>query len=71
MNQKFSLHAPAGREVTRRDPDGPDWDALVARALGPVVTEADRERRRGDALALAGAALRAAGEKHGEASAPA
>lgn len=52
-----------------RDDDTPDWDALVASALGPVVTEADRERRRGDALALAAAALRAAGEKPGEASA--
>nr|WP_160327455.1 hypothetical protein [Burkholderia ambifaria] len=34
MNQKFSLHAPAGREVTRRDPDGPDWCTVVERLLG-------------------------------------
>ncbi|WP_155755011.1 hypothetical protein [Burkholderia pseudomultivorans] len=60
MNQKFSLHAPAGREVTRRDPDGPDWWAVVERLLGPVVTEADRERRRADALALSAAAMKAA-----------
>ncbi|WP_423191990.1 hypothetical protein [Cupriavidus sp. H18C2] len=37
------------------------WDGLVARVLGPVVTPADRERRRTDALALSAAALRAAG----------
>lgn len=36
------------------------WDDLVARVLGPIVTPADRERRRTDALALAAAALRAA-----------
>ncbi|KWC16378.1 MULTISPECIES: hypothetical protein [Burkholderia cepacia complex] len=60
MNQKFSVHAPAGREITRRDPDGPDWDAVVARLLGPVVIETDRERRRNDALALSAAAMKAA-----------
>ncbi|WP_146774279.1 hypothetical protein [Burkholderia cepacia] len=60
MNQKFSVHAPAGREITRRDPEGPDWAALVDRILGPVVTEADRERRRTDALALSAAAMKAA-----------
>ncbi|MDR9053453.1 hypothetical protein [Burkholderia multivorans] len=52
----------AGRAVFRRDKGGPDWGALVERILGPVVTEADRERRRADALALAAAAMRAAGE---------
>ncbi|WP_128972299.1 hypothetical protein [Burkholderia pseudomallei] len=60
MNQKFSVHAPAGREITRRDPDGPDWDAVVARLLGPVVIETDREQRRNDALALSAAAMKAA-----------
>ncbi|MDN7677856.1 hypothetical protein [Burkholderia cenocepacia] len=60
MNQKFSVHAPAGREITRRDPEGPDWAALVDRILGPIVTPADREQRRADALALAAAAQRAA-----------
>ncbi|KFX26658.1 hypothetical protein [Ralstonia solanacearum] len=54
-----------GRDVTRRDKDAPDWDGLVDRLLGPVVTQADRERRCGDALALAAAAMRAAGEKQG------
>lgn len=52
----------AGREVTRRDGDETDWGALVERLLGPTVTPADRERRRADALALARAALKAAGE---------
>lgn len=51
--------------------DSPGWDALVDRLLGPVVVESDRERRRSNALALAAAAMRAAGEKHGEAPAPA
>ncbi|QTO42409.1 hypothetical protein [Burkholderia latens] len=60
MNQKFSVHAQAGREITRRDPDGPDWCAVVERLLGPVVTEADRKRRRADALALSAAAMKAA-----------
>ncbi|CAJ2883829.1 MULTISPECIES: hypothetical protein [Burkholderia] len=47
------------REIYRsRDGDTPDWDALVARILGPTITPADRERRRGDALALAAAAMR-------------
>ncbi|HDR9482826.1 TPA: hypothetical protein QDC20_003643 [Burkholderia aenigmatica] len=50
----------AGRAVFRRDKDGPDWVALVDRILGPVVTEADRERRRADALALSAAAMKAA-----------
>ncbi|WP_234745631.1 hypothetical protein [Burkholderia sp. WTPI3] len=62
MNQKFSVHAPAGREITRRDPDGPDWDALVERILGPRMPSETHERRRADALALAAAAMRAAGE---------
>lgn len=71
MIPKFSVTERGGREVTRRDSDAPDWDALVSRVLGPVVTPADRERRRGDALALAAAALRAAGEKQTAARLPA
>lgn len=61
MNQKFSVHAPAGREITRRDPDEPDWDALTDRILGPRMPSETQERRRSDALALARAALKAAG----------
>lgn len=38
------------------------WDACVAQLIGPVVTQADREQRRSNALALASAALRAAGD---------
>lgn len=38
------------------------WDTAVAGLLGPVVTQRDREQRRTNALALAAAALRAAGE---------
>lgn len=60
MIPKFSVTEPGGREITRRDGDAPDWDTLVSRVLGPIVTPADRERRRGHALALAAAALRAA-----------
>ncbi|WP_367394976.1 hypothetical protein [Cupriavidus sp. Agwp_2] len=41
--------------------DRETWDMAVARLLGPIVTQQDRERRRVDALALAAAALRAAG----------
>ncbi|MCQ8223574.1 hypothetical protein NQH47_20300 [Burkholderia pseudomallei] len=52
----------SGRDVTRRDKDAPDWDALVDRILGPIVTPADRERRRADALALSAAAMKAAEE---------
>ncbi|MBR8433839.1 hypothetical protein KDW37_24085 [Burkholderia cenocepacia] len=63
MNQKFSVHAPAGREITRRDPDGPDWDRAVDLVLGKRMPGESPERRRADALALAAAALRAAGEK--------
>lgn len=49
------------REIYRsRDGNTPDWAALVDRILGPVVTEADRERRRADALALSAAAMKAA-----------
>lgn len=71
MIPKFSVTERGGREVTRRDGEAPDWDALVSRVLGPVVTPADRERRRGNALALAAAALRAAGEKQTAARLPA
>ncbi|NRO99219.1 hypothetical protein GWC77_25320 [Paraburkholderia sp. NMBU_R16] len=63
MIPKFSIRGTAGREITKKSGDADAWDALVSRVLGPVVTDADRERRRGDALALAAAALRAAGEK--------
>lgn len=45
-----------------REPEGSEmdiWDRAVARLLGPVITESDRERRCADALALAAAALRA------------
>ncbi|MDN7805427.1 hypothetical protein [Burkholderia gladioli] len=53
----------AGRTIfSREETDGPDWDACVDRLLGPVVANDDRERRRADALALAAAAMRAAGE---------
>lgn len=71
MIPKFSITERGGREVTRRDGDATDWDALVSRLLGPIVTPADRERRRGHALALAAAALRAAGEKQTAARLPA
>ncbi|QOK96849.1 hypothetical protein HF909_10680 [Ralstonia pseudosolanacearum] len=37
------------------------WGCAVAQLIGPVVTESDREQRRSNALALAAAALRAAG----------
>ncbi|MDO3617127.1 hypothetical protein Q3O97_14845 [Ralstonia pseudosolanacearum] len=54
------------REAFRYDPAGQiteaeAWDACVAQLIGPVVTPADREQRRSNALALAAAALRAAG----------
>lgn len=63
MIPKFSARGPVGRTITEKI-DGDDiWDRAVARLLGPIVTPADRERRRGHALALAAAALRAAGEK--------
>lgn len=55
------ISEPRGKEVTRRDGDALDWSRVVERLLGPVVTQADRERRRADALALADAAMRAAG----------
>ncbi|OXJ17246.1 hypothetical protein [Burkholderia sp. HI2500] len=58
---RYRMAPDAGREVTQRDADATNWGAVVERLLGPVVTDADRERRRGDALALAAAALRAAG----------
>ncbi len=47
------------------DPTDAEWDRAVALLLGPVVTPADRERRRTDALALAAAALRAANNETG------
>ncbi|MFV8529451.1 hypothetical protein [Ralstonia pseudosolanacearum] len=60
------------REAFRYDPAGlmteaETWDACVAQLIGPAVTPADREQRRQNALQLAAAAMRAAGEKHGEA----
>lgn len=57
----MQISEPRGRAVWTRDDTDP-WDRIVERLLGPVVTEADRDRRRGDALALAAAAMRAAGE---------
>lgn len=53
------------REAFRYDPAGPmteaeTWDACVAQLIGPVVTPADREARRQNALQLAAAAMRAA-----------
>lgn len=54
-------HLDRGEAKTEAD----SWDHCVAGLLPPVLaTDAadDRERRRGDALALAAAALRAAGE---------
>jgi hypothetical protein len=49
----------AGRDVTRRDDDAPDWDELVGRILGPRLVVDDTERRRADALDLAAAVQRA------------
>lgn len=54
------------REAFRYEPAGQmteaeTWDACVAQLIGPVVTPADREQRRSNALALAAAAMRAAG----------
>ncbi|WP_247394064.1 hypothetical protein [Ralstonia pseudosolanacearum] len=54
------------REAFRYDPAGPmteaeTWSACVAQLIGPVVTPADRDQQRSNALALAAAALRAAG----------
>lgn len=47
--------------MTHQDPTKTEiWDRAVALLLGPVVTSADRKRRRADALALTAAALRAA-----------
>ncbi|NVH69340.1 hypothetical protein G4D37_24720 [Burkholderia pseudomallei] len=60
----MKISEPRGRAVWERD-DADPWAALVDRILGPVVTEADRERRRADALALSAAAMKAAEEiKH-------
>ncbi|CAN7265152.1 hypothetical protein LJR230_001073 [Trinickia sp. LjRoot230] len=61
MIPKFSIRGTPGREITQKSGDADTWDAVVSRVLGPVITEADRERQRGDALALAAAAMRAAG----------
>lgn len=61
MKAIFRVGAARGRDITRRDGDAPDWDALVARILGPRLAGDDTERRRADALALAEAAQRAAG----------
>ncbi|MCF1440394.1 hypothetical protein ACI2UZ_01730 [Ralstonia nicotianae] len=52
------------RQAFRYEPAGPmteaeTWDACVDRLIGPVVTPADRERRRSNALALAAAVQRA------------
>ncbi|EHP42304.1 hypothetical protein OR16_15284 [Cupriavidus basilensis OR16] len=43
--------------------DAETWDAAVARLLGPRLTSDPACKRRRDALALAAAALRTAGEK--------
>lgn len=47
------------------------WDRAVSQLIGPVVTSADRETRRQNALQLAAAALRAAGENQRAAQLPA
>lgn len=47
--------------VTNED-DAASWDNCVSQLLGPVLSGEDPERRRLLALALAAAALRAAGE---------
>lgn len=39
------------------------WDSCVATLLGPRMPSEEKERRRRDALELAAAALRAAGER--------
>ncbi|PRG37572.1 hypothetical protein [Burkholderia multivorans] len=49
------------REIYKRRDGETDWDSVAQHILGPAVTPADRERRRSDALALARAALKAAG----------
>ena len=55
-----AYHYATAPEMTEAE----TWDTLVSRVLGPVVTEADREQRRTDALALAAAAMRAADANH-------
>ncbi len=50
-----------GRDVTRRENGGDPFDRAVALILGPRLPGDDPERRRADALALAEAAMRAAG----------
>lgn len=44
----------------RCNDDVVDWDALIDRLLGPVLSSRDRERRHAEALELAAAAMRAA-----------
>ncbi|MDO3553098.1 hypothetical protein [Ralstonia pseudosolanacearum] len=51
----------ASRQPNERMTEAETWDACVAQLIGPVVTPADRKQRRSNALALAAAALRAAG----------
>lgn len=65
MHIKLDVRGEAGGQTifSREETDSPDWDACVDRLLGPVVTKDDRERRRADALALAAAARRAAGDE--------
>ena len=57
----MKISEPRGRAVWARD-ETDTWDRAVALLLGPIVTEADRERRRADALALSAAAMKAAEE---------
>ncbi|MFC0130737.1 hypothetical protein [Ralstonia solanacearum] len=64
MKRQAFRYDPAGRMT-----EAETWDACVAQLIGPAVTPAGREQRRRNALALSAAALRAAGEKPGEASA--
>lgn len=54
--------APRGRDVTRNINAGDPFDRAVELILGPRMPGDDPERRRSEALALAAAAMRAAGE---------
>ncbi|WP_143329839.1 hypothetical protein [Burkholderia sp. AU31652] len=57
----MKISEPRGHAVWARDKTD-TWDRAVALLLGPIVTEADRARRRADALALSAAAMKAAEE---------
>ncbi|MEF3058710.1 hypothetical protein V4C85_02315 [Ralstonia solanacearum] len=60
MSKPREAYRQPNEQMTEAD----TWDACVAQLIGPVVTHADREQRRLNALALAAAALRAANNEN-------